>query len=154
MQRKIVMTDNTNNKLSGITFDEKLTKALVEQKLGKSFSFGPVRENVAYDIGNEQLLLLSFTDESEPKLTRAIISQMSVGPNPAPKALFNGLPNTLQRNCKDIQKTGMTPEQLYAVWGPVDGQFGSGIEFWQYWLANGKFAHVTINNGHANINCD
>ncbi len=147
------MDQSIRDRLSSVIFDENLTKAEADKLFGRGYPSGPAREAILYGLGPTYDLQLSFSNDAEQKLMRAIVTKGTVGPNPPPEILYNGLTKTIKRSCKDVKKSGLTAQELFEIWGPADGQFGSGIAFWQYWMADGRSASVTFSDGKATITC-
>lgn len=150
------MTRRLPELLSDFVFDENLTKAAVERKWGAGLPYGPSRrEVVVYDVGADGELWLTFADDENGALERAITLENNFASTSLKNILYDRLARTKNRSCADIKKSGMTADELFRIWGPPDGNFGSGVDRWLYQLKNnGGEASVAFSNGIADISCD
>ena len=137
----------------GLTADT--TMAQVVAALGPAYSFGPGREMISYrfegDDNSQLWLWLSFEPAEPRRLTRALLQYLD---RPYcmtwdSTTLLNNLEITKIRRRDQLDYSRrLSAADVYAVWGPPDGESGSGFQFWHYTLANGETAVLVFDDGY------
>lgn len=134
----------SQRQVSDFTFDAKLRKNDVIRRWGEGLRHGPSKEMLVYGLPGDEGVWLTFESGDNGHLTRALF----FGPdnrNEFTRELFNTLPQTRARKCSDIPlDIELTPAKLFEIWGSPDGEFGSGLQYWSYNLADGSGAAVTF----------
>jgi hypothetical protein len=123
-----------------------LTKEGALVRWGQPNLHGPQLEYWAYVANDGRQIWLWFDPTPPHSLRRALVLEAN-GPVLLGTPIVDLVPETRRRRLEDLRiSRGLRISEVATAWGPPDGEYGSGVTWWVYRLADGGEASILVDS--------
>lgn len=133
------VTSAATRRIADIDLTPSLARDTIVARWGPSIGTGPARAIDLYYLGTGEKLWLTFSPAPDEKLVRALV--FSASPVAQPRAVFDNDTLAKARRCDQFDFTKpLDAATVHLLWSNPDSVIGSGVDHWNYLLADGTMA--------------